>query len=91
MAWFFAFSMFASRSASTVRCCSSNAYLSAYCCVKAAVICDAYRGSANMSVDVLAVVVAGGSREDDGSGRLEGDTARRFPANVEVAMCVFVP
>ena len=63
--------------------------------MKAAVICDAYRGFANMSlaVDVLAVAVSGGDGEEGIEG---GDTARCFPLSdaeepATSHMCVFVP
>ena len=63
--------------------------------MKAAVICEAYCGSANKSVtvDVLMVAVGGGGSEEDGDRRSKGDTAAcRFPAQVAMvcAMCIFV-
>ena len=66
--------------------------------MKAAVICDAYRWFANMSlaVDVLAVAVSGGGGEEGSDGIVGGDTACCFPlsdAKVPVVsrMWVFVP
>jgi hypothetical protein len=93
--WFFAFSMFVRLSASTTHCRSSSVCLSAYCCVKAVVICNTYHGFANRSIAVAVrmVVVAGGGGEEDDNGRLKGDTATRcFPAKVAVvcAMCVVI-
>ena len=71
-------SFFARRSASTARRFSSRAWWIACCSVKAAVICEAYRGFANMSlaVDVLAVAVNDGGGEGDGD---EGEIACCFP------------
>jgi hypothetical protein len=64
----------------------------ACCCVKAGVICDAYRGLANMStaVDLLAMALLlvshGGGGEDDGNRGVEDDdVARCFPLSVKVA------
>jgi len=60
--------------------------------VNAAVICDAYRGFANMSiaVDALVVVVGGSGSEEDSDCNVKGDTAAHcFPlSDAEVDMVV---
>jgi len=81
MTWVLAFSIFARRFASSARCFSSRAWWTACCSVKVAVICDGYRGFANISltVEVLAVAVSSSDEEDGKNGIVEGDTSRCFP------------